>query len=159
MQVDRGIQCLGPLPKRVECAVVEILPVGVPVDHGAAKLKLARATFELVGRGAGILHRQMREARIVVGAFDDFARQKVVRFACPATRGLHVRLGLDSGPGYGQHATVDAGGIHGAQAHLTEIGQAFEKSFTALRRQVDDRRRPILLEPGSEEMLFDSDLL
>src|SRR5436305_38901 len=103
--------------------------------------------------------RQMREARIVVGAFDDFARQKVVRFACPATRGLHVRLGLDSGPGYGQHATVDAGGIHGAQAHLTEIGQAFEKSFTALRRQVDDRRRPILLEPGSEEMLFDSDLL
>jgi hypothetical protein len=43
MNVDRRLQRLGPFPERVQLRVIEILAVGVAVDHRPAKLQLAQA--------------------------------------------------------------------------------------------------------------------
>ena len=56
--------------------MVEILAVGVAVDHGAAEFQLAHAALELVGGAARVLHRQMREAGIAVRAASAISRAR-----------------------------------------------------------------------------------
>ena len=43
--------------------MIEILTVGVPVDHCADKAEFADRAFEFSGSRRGILHRKMREAQ------------------------------------------------------------------------------------------------
>src|SRR6516162_7884355 len=62
MEIDERVQCLRPFPERVERAIIQIYPIGMAVDHGAAELELAHAAFELVRGGDGVLHGKMREA-------------------------------------------------------------------------------------------------
>src|SRR6476661_2765966 len=73
MQVDQRVQSLRALPERVERAIVEILSIGMPVDHGAAEFELAHAAFELVRGGGGVLHGKMREAGVALRALVDLA--------------------------------------------------------------------------------------
>jgi hypothetical protein len=138
--------------------MIEILPVGVAVDHDAAELQLAHAALELVRRGAGVLHGKVGKAGIAVGAPGDFAGQEVVRRARLAAGGPRVALGLHARPGQRKDAALDAGPIHGGEPHLAEVGEAREEVVPLLGRQVDDRRRPIILEAGTEAVLFDRDL-
>ena len=78
MQIDQRAERLGALPERRERRMVEILAVGVAVDHGAAEFQLPDAALELVGGGLGVLHRQMREAGIAVRPLLDFLGQEIV---------------------------------------------------------------------------------
>ncbi len=104
MNVDRRAERLGPLPERMQRRMVEILAVGVAVDHGAGEFEVAHATFQLVGGAARILHRQMRKAGIAVGALLHLARQKIIGFAGAAERSrgiafaLHARTGDRQAP-------------------------------------------------------------
>ena len=41
MDVDRRLEGLGPFPERLQRGMIEVLTVGVTVDHGAAELQLA----------------------------------------------------------------------------------------------------------------------
>ena len=72
--------------------MIEILAVGVAVDHGAGEFQVAHAALEFVGRGLCVLHRKMREAEIAVRRLLHLGRQKIVGLArdawspwrCPA---------------------------------------------------------------------------
>ena len=99
MQIDQRAERLRPLPERMERRVVEILPVGVAVDHGADEAELARATLELVGRRLGVLQGEMGEAGIAVRALGDLAGEEVVRLLRPADRGRGIALDLHPGAG------------------------------------------------------------
>jgi hypothetical protein len=74
MNVDRRLQRLGPFPERVQRPVIEILAVGVAVDHRPAKLQLAQAALQLIRCSLRVLHGKMREAGIAVGTLLDLAR-------------------------------------------------------------------------------------
>ena len=103
--------------------MIEILPVGVAVDHGAAELELAHAALELVRGGVGTLHGEMREAMVAVRPLGDLGGEKVVRFLRLAAGGLDVALGLGSGAGDGQHCLRDPTALHGREPLLAELGQ------------------------------------
>src|SRR5262249_11897877 len=55
MNVNRRAEGLRPLPERMERGVVEVLAVGMAVDHGPAELQLVAAALQFVGGGDGIL--------------------------------------------------------------------------------------------------------
>ena len=58
--------------------MVEILAVGVVVDHGAAEFELCHAALQLVGRGLGVLHGEVREAGKAIGPLLDLLGEEVV---------------------------------------------------------------------------------
>jgi len=139
--------------------MIQIHPIGMTVDHGAAELELSHAAFELVRGGGGVLHGKMREARIAVRAFLDFTGEEIVGRTRLLSRRLDVAFGLHARPGQRQHTAFDAGAIHGIEPHLAEVGQTREKVLSLVRREVYDGRRPIVLEAGAEEVFFNRDLL
>jgi hypothetical protein len=98
MKIDDGPQGFRPFPERIERRIVEILPVGVTVDHGTEELEIAHAAFELVRGRAGILHGEMREGAVAVRLPLNFARQEVVCFAGSAHGRRRVALGLNPRP-------------------------------------------------------------
>ena len=159
MNIDRRAERLGALPERIERRMVEILAVGVAVDHGAAEFQLAHAALELVGGAARVLHRQMRKAGIAVRPLLDFAREKVVGLPRDARRGGDVALDLHAGAGDGQHRARDAGLVHRLQALLAEIGQARQQIGGVLRIDIADGRAPIGLVSGRQKMLFQRNFL
>src|SRR5262245_27795074 len=55
MDIDQRAERLGALPERGKRGIVEVLSVGVSVDHRAAELQLVDAALKLVGRGLGVL--------------------------------------------------------------------------------------------------------
>ena len=112
VDVDRSSQCLRSIPERLQRWMVEILAVGVAVDHGAAEFQLALATLELIRGGSRVLHGKVREAVVAVRPLLDFACQEVVGVARLAARNLGVRLDLDARTGQGQDRTRDARAIH-----------------------------------------------
>ena len=61
VNINRRAECFRPLPERIERGMIEILPVGMAVDHGAAKLEFAQAALKLVGGAARVLHREVGE--------------------------------------------------------------------------------------------------
>ncbi len=83
MNVDRRAQRLRALPEWIERRVIEILAVGVAVDHRAAEFEVAHAAFEFGGGGGRVLHGEVSETGIAIRLFLDFARQKVVRTLAP----------------------------------------------------------------------------
>ena len=139
--------------------MVEILSVGMAVDHGAAEFQLAHAALELVGGTARILHRQMSEAGIAVRAFLNFAREKIVRLPRDARCGCDVALDLNARAGDGQHGARDDGLVHRLQALLAEVGQARQQIGGVLRVDIADRRAPIGLVSGSQKMLLQRNFL
>src|SRR5262249_61165354 len=62
MQIDECLERLRPLPEWVPRSVVQVLAVGMAIDHGAAEFELAHASFELVRGGGGLLHWEIRQA-------------------------------------------------------------------------------------------------
>ena len=138
--------------------MVEILPVGVAVDHAARELQLAHAAFELVGRGLGVLHRQMAEAGIAVGPLLHFAGEEVVAGARAAHGGGGVALGLHAGAGDRQHGALDAGAIHRFQPQLAEVGQPRDHLRQDVRIDVADGGLPVVFEARTQEVLFERDL-
>ena len=159
MEIDERVQCLRPFPERVERAIIQIHPIGMTVDHGAAELELAHAAFELVRGADGVLHGKVREAGIAVRPLFDFTSEEIIGRAGVVARRLDVAFCLHARPGQRQHAALDAGAIHGVEAHLAEVGQTREKLLPFVRREVRNGRRPIVLEAGAEEVFFNRDLL
>ena len=159
MDVDQRAERLGALPERAQRWMIEILPVGVAVDHGAAEFQLLDATRELVGRGLGVLHRQMREAGIAVGPFLDFLGQEIVAGLGRADRRRGVALGLDAGSGEGQHGALDAGLVHRCQPRLAEVGVEAQKPIALGGRHLGHGGIPVFDETRTEKVLFEGDFL
>ena len=101
----------------------------------------------------------MREAGIALRALLDFTRQQIVGLARLVAGGLGVVFGLHARPRHGEHATFDAGFVHGLEPHLAEIGKPPEKRLAFARRQVCYRRPPIVLQAGKQTVLLDRNLL
>ena len=128
--------------------MIEILAVGVAVDHGAAEFQLSHAAFQLVGRGFGILHGQMPKAGIAVRPLGDFARQKIIGFGGPAPRDRGVALVLHARSGDGEHRAGNAGAIHRLQPHIAEILQAREQPARHFRIDIGNGGQPVFFEAG-----------
>src|SRR5215472_17115703 len=97
MQVNERVQRFGSLPERMECRVVEILSVGMAIDHRTAEFELTHATLELGGGGARILHRQMGKSGIAIGPAINLPRQKIVSRARAANGERSIALCLHAG--------------------------------------------------------------
>ena len=64
MNVDRRLQRLSPVPERVQRRVIEILAIGVTVDHCPAKLQFAQAALQLRPlQPPRVLHKGRRDAQ------------------------------------------------------------------------------------------------
>src|SRR6516225_5106482 len=138
--------------------MVEVLAVGVAVDHRPAQPELVHRALELVGCGAGVLHRQMGEAAVTVGAFDDLASKEIVRGAHPADCGRSIGFRLHAWSGEREDATLDAGRIHRFEPHLAEVGETRVEFLPSLGWKIDDGRRPVFLETGREKVFLDGNL-
>src|SRR5262249_40216498 len=159
VQIDECLERLRPLPEWVQRSVVQVLAVGMAIDHGAAEFELAHASFELVRGGGGILHWQMREAGVPLRPLYNFTRQKIVGGTRLVTGGLWGAFGLPARPRYREHAPLNAGAFHRLEPHVTEVGQPREQRLALARRHIRHRRPPILLEAGAQAVLFDCNLL
>ncbi len=159
MQVDHGAERLGALPERVERGMVEVLPVGVAVDHGANDAQFAHCAFKLAGRGHGVLHREVGKARIAAGTFLYLAGEEIVRFPCTAHRNRGVALDLHTGPGDRENGTFDAVAIHLGDAQVGEFSEPRHRLAENVRRNFARRGLPIVLEARRQEMLLKRDFL
>src|SRR6516165_4987899 len=74
MQVDERADLLGAFPERKQRGMVEILAVGVAIDHGAAELELAHGALELVGGGLDVLHREVGKPAVAIRTSCDLGR-------------------------------------------------------------------------------------
>ena len=99
MQIDHRAQRFGALPERIERRVIEILAIGVAVDHGAAEFEVVHAALQLVRGGERILHREVREAGILIGPLLNLARQEIIALARLADGGRGIALDLHAGAG------------------------------------------------------------
>ena len=115
----------------------------MPVDHGAAKLQVADATFEFVGSGFGILHGKMSEAGIAVRALLHFLGQEIVGGTRGTNGGRGITLRLHAGSGDCQDRTRDPGLVHHLQPLVAEVAQARVKLRRLGRRDIDHGRAPI----------------
>src|SRR6516165_7919149 len=129
MQVNEHAERLSALPERMERRVVEILSVGMAIDHRTGEFELAYAAFEFVGGG--------------------------VR-AANGERGIALRL--HAGTRQPNHRAANAGLIHRGEPQVAEIGQPRQRLIPAFGRQVDDGWIPVLNEIGTEEMLLKGNL-
>jgi len=159
VQVDQRSQGLGALPERRERGMIEILPVGVAVDHRPAEFQVVHAAQQLVSGGQRVLHGQMREARIAIGPLLDFAREEVVGGPRIANGLCGVALSLHARPRQTEHRAYDAGLVHGGKAGLAEIGQARERLLALRRGEVCGGRIPIVHEAWTHEVFFERDFL
>lgn len=158
MQVDQRAKRFGPLPGRIECQIVEVLAVGMAVDHDTAKSQLAYAALEFVGRGAGILHGEVAEARITIRPFVDLSDQKIVGRTGSTHCSRRVAFGLYARTRQCEDRTGSAGLVHGSTPHLAEVGEPRERLVASLRRQIDHRRIPVFDKIRSQEVLLKRDL-
>ena len=133
--------------------------MSVAVDHGAAELQLAHTALEFIGGGFGVLHGEMGETGIAVGALLHFVGEEIVRGARLAHCRRGVALDLNAGSGDRQHDARDAGLVHGRKPPLTEIGEAAEQLGGLGRGDIDHGRPPVVHRAGIQEMLFQGDLL
>src|SRR5262245_25940772 len=122
VQIDERLERLRALPERVEGWVVQVFPVSMAIDHSAAEFQLAHRAFELVRGGDGVLHGQMRKARIAPRPLCDFTCDEIVRRPRLVACGLGVTFGLYAGAGDREHAPFVPGTIHRREPYLTEVG-------------------------------------
>jgi hypothetical protein len=139
--------------------MVEVSSVGVTVDHGAAEFQVAQAALQLVRGGLGVLHGKMCEAGVAVRPLLHFTRQDVVRLARFGDGLAWIALDLDAGAGERQHGALDPGLVHRLQAHVAEIGKTRVQPAANVRIDILDGLRPVVFQPGTQEVLFQSDLL
>src|SRR5262249_39292762 len=64
VKIDRSSECFDAFPERIERGVVEILAIGVAVDHATAETELAHAALQLFSGVERILQGKMRKPRI-----------------------------------------------------------------------------------------------
>ena len=159
MQVDQRVECFDLGPEWMQRRVVEILAIGVTVDHGAAEFQLVHAAIELVGGRLGVLHRQMREAGILVGPLLDFPSQKIVALARLADRGRGVALDLHARSAQRQDRPLDPAAVHRLQPLLAEIIEAGDHTADDMGVHIADGGLPVILEAWAQEVLFERDLL
>ena len=81
----------------------------------------------LVGGAVRILHCQMRETGIAVGALLNLAGEKIVSLARYTRSGRDIAFDLHARTGDREHRARDAGLVHGFKPHLAEIGQPGEQ--------------------------------
>ena len=138
MEIDHRAKRVGALPERIERSVIEILTVGVAVDHRAAEFEIADATFSSSAARLGVLHRQMGEAGIAVRAFFDFAREKVVRTRAPCRVAVAAsRSACTPGPAIERTARAMPASSMLFKPQFAEIGEVAKEVFRALRGSSD----------------------
>ena len=157
MQIDRRVQRFGPLPEWIERWVIEIDPIAVAVDHDAAEAELADAALELVGGYAWILQRYMPEPGIAVRPPLDLPGQEVVALPGLAAGRRGAGLDLHAGTRKREDCTLDPGLIHLAKAVLAEVPQARHDLPVDGRVDIADCGLPVVLEAGTQEVLFERD--
>ena len=59
MQIDGDVQCLGPFPDDPVFPFVQVLPVGMTLDHGPFEPQYLDGPFQFVGRRFGVLGRAL----------------------------------------------------------------------------------------------------
>src|SRR5579863_6061632 len=78
MQVNRCLKRGSALPEHGVFIPVEILAVGLAVDHGSLKPKIIDRAFKLVGCLNRVLHRQVSKSAVARGSLLYFPSQKIV---------------------------------------------------------------------------------
>src|SRR4029077_4821193 len=124
VQIDRRVQCLGPLPEWIKRRVIKIDPVAVAVDYDAAETELAARALELVGGDSRILQRHVPKPGIAVRPPLDLLGQEVVALPGLAAGRRSAGLDLHTGAGKREDRALDPGLIHLAKAVLAEVAQA-----------------------------------
>jgi hypothetical protein len=76
----------------------------------------------------------------------------------PPTRDRHIALALHARSGDGQDGARNPGAIHRLQARLAEVRQAREQAAGDRGINATGRGAPVILEPGTQEVLFERDL-
>jgi hypothetical protein len=122
MDVNRYAEHRDTFPERGQRSMIQILSVGVAVDHRTAEAEISDAALQFVSRGGRILHRQMREAGVATGAPLNFSRQEIVGPRCHLDRGCGIWLDLDAGAGEGKNRLVNSGSVHGSDPAVAKIG-------------------------------------
>jgi hypothetical protein len=145
MNVDGCAKRFRALPEWMQRGMIEILTVGVAVDHGAAEFQVADAAFHFVGSGARVLHGQMPKAGIAIGSLGDLAGQKIVGLGGAPPRRRGIALDLHAGPGDRQHRARDAAAVHGLEPHIAEIFQAREQPAHRFLIDIAHGGQPIIL--------------
>jgi hypothetical protein len=79
VKINRSFQGGDALPEDRILVQIEILAVGLAIDHGSLELEIMHATFEFVGRFDGIVHGQMGESTVSTGKFLNLPGQKIIR--------------------------------------------------------------------------------
>src|SRR5262249_29855108 len=123
----------------------------------AAEAELADAALELVGGDRRILQRHMPEAGIAVRPPLDFLGQEIVALPGLAAGGRGTGLDLHAGAGKGKHRAPDPGLIHLAKAVFAEVAQARHDLSVDGRVDIADCGLPVVLEAGTQEVLFQGD--
>ena len=140
MDVDRLPPTPGLVPERLQRRVVEILAIGVAVDHGAAELQLAHGSARARQRRRRRPAWQDARSRYSgPAAFAISTRQEIIRLTRFTARGLGVRLGLHAGSGQRQDRARDARAIHGRKPQVRR-NRTGERPTGC--RSPDRRRRP-----------------
>ena len=159
MQIDHGTQRLRPLPERIERRVIKILPVGVAVDHGAAEFELAHAALEFSRPRRRHPASAGGETGIAVGPLRDFARQEFVRRARIADRALPCR----ARPAHRGRRWRERSARCPPDPWLASriSPKSFKRAKNSSRffgRQIRDRGRPVIFQPGGQAMLLKRNL-
>src|SRR5262249_17449442 len=158
MQVNERTERFSALPERMERSVVEILSIGMPIDHRTGEFEPTHATLELGGGGTRILHGERGKSRIAIGPALDLPRQKIVGRTRAANGERSIAFRLHAGTRQPNHRAGNAGFIHRGEPQFTKIGQPRQRPIPALSRQIDDGWIPIFDKIGAEEMLLKRDL-
>src|SRR5262249_46732609 len=132
--------------------------VAVTVDHDAAEAELAYAALELVRGDCRILQRHMPEAGIAVRPPLDLLGKEVVTFLGLAAGRRGAGLDLHTGACKPEDCTPDPRLIHLAKAMLAEVPQARHDLPVDGRVDIADCGPPVVLESGTQEVLFQGDL-
>ena len=100
----------------------------------------------------------MSEAGIAIRPPLDLFREEIVAFLGLAARGRGASLDLHAGAGKRQDGALDAGFVHLAEAVLAKVAQARQHMPIDGRIDVADGGLPVVLEAGTQEVLFERNL-
>src|SRR5262249_2810513 len=105
--------------------MVEILSIGMTIDHRTAKSELAYAALKLAGGGVRILHGEMGKSGIAIGPARNLPREKVVGSTRAANRGCGVVLRLHARTGEPKHrAGMPASSIAASRTSSKSVSRA-----------------------------------
>src|SRR5215216_4836818 len=64
VQIDDGVHVLRTFPEWIKRRIIEILAIGMAVDHCADETEIADTALQLFGGAKRVLHGEMRQAAI-----------------------------------------------------------------------------------------------